>query len=382
MALKTGDWVEVRSKEEILATLDADARTQGMPFMPQMLQYCGKRFQVYKRAHKTCDPTRHANLCALPDAVHLNLRCDGKAYDGCQAACLLFWKEAWLKPVSDGASVASTRPRYDAICTEADIHRATCVTGDDGKVERYFCQATEVPRYTTHLPWWDVRQYVEDYTSRNTTLWRMFRALVYAYVGRPFARRFSVCERAYDRLQAMWGGIPFPRKKGKLPLEVSAPMAELDLQPGELVRVKPYQEILATCNVHNHNRGMLFDAEMVPYCGRVFRVRARVERFVDEQNGRPRTLKTPAVILEGVWCQSRYSECRMHCPRAIYSWWREIWLERVSEAPKRAAKTEGGHPVQGPRTADPLAASGKAAFSPLEPGKRCEPAVPATCDSA
>ena len=41
------------------------------------------------------------------------------------------------------------------------------------------------------------------------------------------------------------------------------------------------------------------------------------------------TMKTPAVILEGVWCQSRYSHCRMFCPRSIHSWWREIWLERV-----------------------------------------------------
>jgi len=38
-------------------------------------------------------------------------------------------------------------------------------------------------------------------------------------------------------------------------------------------------------------------------------------------------------MLENVWCQSRYSDCRMFCPRSIYSWWREAWLERVSAAP-------------------------------------------------
>jgi hypothetical protein len=43
-----------------------------------------------------------------------------------------------------------------------------------------------------------------------------------------------------------------------------------------------------------------------------------------------RALKTPAVILENVYCQSRYSNCKMFCPRSIYSWWREVWLERVS----------------------------------------------------
>ena len=53
--LRAGDWVEVRSKEEILRTLDATGRLDGLPFMPQMFQYCGQRFKVFKRAHKTCD---------------------------------------------------------------------------------------------------------------------------------------------------------------------------------------------------------------------------------------------------------------------------------------------------------------------------------------
>ena len=53
--LCAGDWVEVRSKEEILETLDKNGRLDGLPFMPQMFKYCGQRFQVYKRTHKTCD---------------------------------------------------------------------------------------------------------------------------------------------------------------------------------------------------------------------------------------------------------------------------------------------------------------------------------------
>ena len=47
--LSVGDWVEVRSKEEILSTLDSNGRLDGMPFMPEMFAFCGKRFQVYKR---------------------------------------------------------------------------------------------------------------------------------------------------------------------------------------------------------------------------------------------------------------------------------------------------------------------------------------------
>ena len=40
-------------------------------------------------------------------------------------------------------------------------------------------------------------------------------------------------------------------------------------------------------------------------------------------------LKSDAVILEGVVCQGQHSVGRWFCPRAIYPWWRDCWLERV-----------------------------------------------------
>ena len=107
--LCAGDWVEVRSKEEILETLDKNGRLDGLPFMPQMFKYCGQRFQVYKRTHKTCDTVGHLSVSrCLPDGVHLEHRCDGKAYGGCQAGCLIFWKEAWLKPIAGDGSRSAT----------------------------------------------------------------------------------------------------------------------------------------------------------------------------------------------------------------------------------------------------------------------------------
>src|SRR5512139_660367 len=97
-----GDWVEVRSREDILATLDKSGRLDGLPFMPQMFQYCGQRFMVRSRAYKTCDTVSgHYRGRRLRDAVHLDIRCDGSAHGGCQANCLIFWKSAWLKPVEE-----------------------------------------------------------------------------------------------------------------------------------------------------------------------------------------------------------------------------------------------------------------------------------------
>ena len=39
-------------------------------------------------------------------------------------------------------------------------------------------------------------------------------------------------------------------------------------------------------------------------------------------------IRTDCIMLEGVVCEADYHR---FCPRGIYSYWREIWLERVDE---------------------------------------------------
>ena len=335
--LRAGDWVEVRSKEEILKTLDRTGQLEGLPFMPQMFEYCGQRFQVFKRAHKTCDTVFPIRGRRMSNAVHLDIRCDGKAYGGCEAGCLIFWKEAWLKRIDtkEGPSVASSEPSefQNEGCTEENVLAATCIsTPSEEGGPTYICQATRLPYYTSDLRWWDVRQYIEDYRSRNTNIGTFFRGVVYATyfnlsqagigIG-PIMRWF------YDRFQGLWGGIPYPRKKGVIPAGKKTPYEVLNLQPGELVRVKSYEDILATLDTNNKNRGLYFDAEAVPFCGKTYRVLRRVTKILDEKSGKLVKLKNEAIILDGVYCQARYSDCRMFCPRSIYSYWREGWLERV-----------------------------------------------------
>jgi len=351
MKLRVGDWVEIKSKEEILATLDKNGRLKELPFMPQMFEYCGQKFQVYKRAHKTCDTVYPIRGRRLSDAIHLDLRCNGAAYGGCQAACLIFWKTAWIKPVgtketdihpaSEGERLVSIPP---ARTTEADVNAGTGaedLCAPDGR--RYICQATQLPSFTTDLDWWDVRQYVEDYLSGNITLGRVFSGLLYAIhkkvswsglgIGRPILTR-PLCW-LYDKFQAIRGGVPYPEKKGTIPIDHSTPTEKLDLKSGDLVQIKSYKEILATLNTENKNRGLSWNAEMVPYCDGVYKVRASINKFIDERSGKLVTLKNPSIILEDVWCRSHYSDCRMFCPRSIYSWWREIWLRRLPQSHSR-----------------------------------------------
>jgi hypothetical protein len=353
--LRAGDWVEVRSKEEILKTLDRNGELDGMPFMPEMLAFCGKRFPVYKRAHKTCDTVVLGRGRRVDRAFHLHTRCDGAAHGGCEATCLIFWKEAWLKPISanslqeaaireDGSSEASVGSST-AGCTEAVIWERAQASGKDDGTPTYVCQATRLPYVSTLLPWWDIRQYVEDYASGNVGLAKMAKGFAFmAYRHGLVTLGIGIgpaVKWIYDIFQRLRGGTPYPHREGQLPIGGRTPATNLGLQPGEWVRVKSFEAIRKTCDASNRNRGLGFDGEMVPYCGGVYRVLKRVTKIINEKTGKMQEMKNPCIILEGVVCQARYSDCRLFCPRSIYPYWREIWLERV-DANSSASRDEAG----------------------------------------
>jgi hypothetical protein len=340
--LRVGDLVEVRSEQEILATLDEHGAVDGMPFMPEMLEYCGQRFRVEKRADKSCNTITVMESRRLYDVVHLeSLRCDGSAHGGCQAQCFLYWKEAWLRPVKAAGSLSSITSKASARSPlgfdRSRLNEFTCrpeSSLDTNTV--YRCQATELLNASESLPWWDVRQYLRDVWSGNVKV----RELVKVALFRVFQKTlritaYSAQIRAYNIFQSWRGGSPYPYRWGTLD---KTPKETLGLQPGDLVQVKSYEEILATLNTKNRNLGLRFDAEMVPYCGSVRRVRARVERIIDERTGKMITFPRDCIILDGVICRAQYSEERLFCPRSIYPYWREIWLKRAENLSPSAAK--------------------------------------------
>jgi len=329
-AFQAGDWVEVRSKEEILATLDKQARLQTLPFMPEMFRHCGKRFQVFKSAHKTCDPPSGLQARRMPNAVHLEgVRCDGADHGGCQAGCLIFWKDAWLKQV-DGKAAAATAPATS--CSDADVMSAIYKPGSTAEEPLYACQSTELYSATSPLPWWHFQQYVQDVRSRNVRVSQIVGAFfffVYHEITQAGIGLGSAMRWFYDGVQKLRGGTPYPWRKGKVPKGVRTPSAKLDLKVGEIVKVRTYSEILETLDEDWRNRGMYFDGELVPFCNGNYEVLGRVEKIIDEKSGRMTRLKNDAIILKDVACEARYAKCRHFCSRAIYPYWREIWLERA-----------------------------------------------------
>jgi hypothetical protein len=314
-----GEWVRVQSLAEISATLDSEGRLDGLPFLPEMVRHCGQRYRVFRRVEKIHDyagPTG-PHLRRMRDAVLLEgLRCGGERHGGCQAACQLIWKEAWLVPgdnvranaVTQGAARMGAAHMSEA-ASASRLDTLVQVKSPGGEL-RYVCQMTELPGATTRLRWLDPRHYLRDLWSGNIRL-NLFM--------------IAVALALFNAVQRRCGGATSPHRE---PTDRKAGAAgALDLQPGEKVRVKAKPAIEQTLDAKSRNRGLWFDVEMHRFCGGEFRVASRVEQIVEEASGRMLSLKNPCIVLEGVSASGEYLGL---CPQNELIYWREVWLQRIA----------------------------------------------------
>ena len=312
-SLHPGDLVELRSPDEIAETLDAEGALDHLPFMPEMLEFYGQRFRVAQRALTACyygpDSSRgfHADDVVTLDGV----RCSGVAHDGCQKACTVFWREAWLQR----ADRSSATPQADLQKIEALRSRLKVSI----RPETYYCQASEILKATGAL-------------SRQGRMTRYVRGLR--------AGNFNVLEMAnsiatylFLRCRRKLFG-PFPRGKGK-----PTPVETLDLQPGEWVEVKSFKSIIDTLDELGRNRGLHFSADMRRWCGRKLRVKGRLDKMIADGTGQMKSFHN-TVCLEGSTCGCSYMGGlgMAGCSRCELTYWREIWLRRCGEPDREAAQ--------------------------------------------
>ncbi len=321
--LRPGDRVALRGPADILASLDAAGSLAGVPFMPEMLRHYGSIFTVAKRVEKICDTICPVASRRMVDTVFLeDLRCDGAGHGGCQAACRIYWKEAWLIRMAPGAPPPP--PDAAALAALARVAAANAQRAD--RPDHFRCQATEAQRATSPLPVWDARQYVREVSAGNVTWGRMLRLLLLRIL--PWELRRLLRRPA--------GMLPPVRRLPGAPKP-----APLGLQPGEWVEVRSPIEIARTLDRRNTNRGLYFSApEMATECGKRFRVRRRVSRIIEESSGRMLTFNNDCIELEGPVCTGDRSFGRWFCAREIYPYWREAWLRRVA-APADEAEAAG-----------------------------------------
>lgn len=304
LRLRAGDFVEVKSPEEILLTLDAEGTLDRLPFMPEMLEFCGRRFKVSKRVVKTCTSGTQAGssmrVFRSDDVVVLDgLRCSGVGHDGCQKACSIFWREAWLRKVDDLSLQEMVSPEG------SEQLRRRLKTMRNPQI--YFCQASELLNATNHMSRRKrFTECVSEVRVRNYSAWQMLRQITIWL--------------AWKTRRVFLG--PYGRGTKK-----ATPVESLNLKAGDCVEVRSMQAITETLNEKAHNRGLWFSPDMRLLCGRRQRVENKIEKIIVDGTGEMRQLRN-TVFLEGSYCGCPHVAFG-GCPRREYVYWREIWLSRV-----------------------------------------------------
>jgi hypothetical protein len=277
--------------------------------MPEMLEYCGRRFRVERKAEKTCiefpgGGYKIREFCRNDVFLLEGLRCSGASHDGCQRLCMLFWKNAWLRRVESDEPMPSTSG-FDETTLRSKIKTKSAPS-------RYFCQSTELANATRREPMTKVeilQKCYRDVRFGGVRVGEMIRLIVM-----PLYRKTK--DRLFGRSRLL----------GNLP---RTPVGTLRLQPGELVEIKPLEKIQQTLDRRGRNRGLVCDIELKKFCGRQYRVRSRLDQMISEATGQ--MLKVEGtVILDGNTCMC--ARALGGCPRLDFCYWREVWLKRVEPA--------------------------------------------------
>jgi hypothetical protein len=98
--LQPGEWVEVRSIDEISLTLDKNGKYKGLKFMTEMEKFCGKKFKVFKIVKKIkLEEMGEIRKLKTPSIFLESVYCDGERHERCGRSCFHFFKEAWVKRI-------------------------------------------------------------------------------------------------------------------------------------------------------------------------------------------------------------------------------------------------------------------------------------------
>jgi len=300
--LRPGDLVEVITPDEILNTLDSAGALDQLPFMPEMVEYCGQRFRVSRRVVIICASGMKGGLergFRTDDVVILDgLRCSGADHAGCQKSCVILWKEAWLRKVDGVAVLSEVQPADNARL------RARLRTSVGPSI--YFCQASELSRATKLLTKWErcTKCFSEIRAGNCSPLEMAWRIGIFLF---------------WKVRRALLGQYGCGKNK-------STPTEMLNLQPGEWVKVKPMESISQTLDEKASNRGLWFSPNMRRLCGKQQRVERRIEKLIVDGTGEMRQLRN-TVFLEGSFCGCAHIAFG-GCSRCEYVYWREIWLRR------------------------------------------------------
>jgi hypothetical protein len=100
LELRPGELVQIRSKREIVPTLDRNNTNRGLSFDTEMLKYCGRRARVLRRVERIIDERTGRMRRLGGDCIILEgVVCTADYNQYCPRGIYPYWREIWLRRV-------------------------------------------------------------------------------------------------------------------------------------------------------------------------------------------------------------------------------------------------------------------------------------------
>jgi len=109
---REGEWVRVKSTDEIRATLDGANALRGLLFLDSQWSYCARTYRVDRVLRRLRDDQRRFRPVSRTVALD-GVTCDGlDGTGGCGRSCSLYFRDEWLEPSSEEHHVPRTPERF------------------------------------------------------------------------------------------------------------------------------------------------------------------------------------------------------------------------------------------------------------------------------
>ena len=106
--LQPGDWVRIKSKAEIMETLNEKQLNRGLGFQAEMARFCGRTVRVARRVTQILDEkTGRMLYMKNPCIVLEGIVCEGAYLAACPRAIPAYWREIWLDKVPAPAETSA-----------------------------------------------------------------------------------------------------------------------------------------------------------------------------------------------------------------------------------------------------------------------------------
>ena len=297
---------------------------------PRCCVWCGRRLRVDKLALKLCDTIDWTGMYRMRRRGALGRVALRRAGARRLPGRLQHLLEGGLAQAGPGRRTRTrARPRGRAgpapvaRCTLATLTAATRRPADPAAPgeERYACQATELLRAAPErIPSWDVRQYVQDVRSGNAGALATIRTVAVGTLQRvPGRQPAPAAPAAADpgRPQVSRSSRAASRRR-RSTRSACSPASGF----GSSARRRSSRRSTST----TPTAACRSTGRCCPTAGRRPGCCAGSSGSSTRRPAGCCSFKNPCIVLDDVTCTAAYHR---QCPRGIYPYWREIWLERV-----------------------------------------------------